>query len=894
MNASNGPTRMMLVNCGKYTFADVDLTAPLHLVGPNNVGKTSLIALLQFLYLDDQRHMHFTRSMSETRTYYFPDPYSYVLFELMTPTGFQVLGVHGLGPLRQYQFERFSYTGRLDRADYVDAADQVMEPDQIRARLTDRGWTRLEPKHHRAALTGVGDARGIELGLVPVHSQRDYDGFRTLFCNILRLSHMKQDELKAQLLDLYKGDFKQPRIDLSAKYAEGLEQVRRDAHEVKELKQLETDIDNLLRHAEARGAARVALPALWMAIGEQYEAAKRELARQITSIADSLCKNEDEMTIAGTERDRIDAETRQCDQAVGVLRAELAELARERKGLADYIPEWVEERLRAILAELAGIAGDLDRASQDDPARVARRLEQLRTHAADLRQRIDGSRHALVAALRDSLGDEELQRLFAVVNPALLGVSLDALTLSADDAIALAQDLLRAHESEGVWSIGSQHIAIPADLAPSLDQWYDVPTMEAELDDLECQIEANQRALDAAHRAGELRAAREELLKEQEVLNKRRFSWGQLQEKEKQAPQWTDELAQGEAHREALGQALRDNEATRVRLGEQSRQLEARRQRCEKDGEALAERVRRLTPPADDWPHQATTIEGDIDDLITRYERESAEESREHERVCELLTTIHQRTYGRYETDDESQTIDQLRQQKESIPAREKSVEELWTGIATAVRKHLKDIHGDVDTLKARITELNRRLSAVGISNLKSLRLDVDERPRWMTLLKGAMRQEEMPLFAVGGDADDALREIGKLFSEHPCIELADLFDLHFEVETPDGKRSRYDHLDNIESNGTTITIKVLVNLMLLRQLLDTDTIRTPFYLDECTSLDEANLQAIVTESANLGFCAVLASPDAMAVAERLYFIREEEGRVNLDPRTSMVRLTHA
>ena len=28
MNASNGPTRMMLVNCGKYTFADVDLTDP--------------------------------------------------------------------------------------------------------------------------------------------------------------------------------------------------------------------------------------------------------------------------------------------------------------------------------------------------------------------------------------------------------------------------------------------------------------------------------------------------------------------------------------------------------------------------------------------------------------------------------------------------------------------------------------------------------------------------------------------------------------------------------------------------------------------------------------------------------------------------------------------------
>ncbi len=894
MKSSNGPTRMMLVNCGKYTFADVDLTAPLHLVGPNNVGKTSLIALLQFLYLDDQRHMHFTRSLSETRTYYFPDPYSYVLFELMTTTGFQVLGVHGLGPLRQHQFERFSYTGRLDRADYVDPAGKVMEPDEIRNRLSDRGYTKLEPKHHRAALTGVGDARNINLGLVPVSSQRDYDGFRTLFCNILRLSQMKQDELKAQLLELYKGDFKQPRIDLSAKYAEGLEKVRRDAHEVKELKQLETDIDNLLRHAAARETARIALPALWSAIGEQYAAAKQAGARQITSLADALTDSEDQLAIARTERDRVEAETRQCDQAVGVLRAELADLAKERAGLADYIPEWVEERLRAIRSASDRITGDLDRASQDDPARVARRLEQFRAKAAALQQRIDGSRHALVAALRETLGDDELQQLFAVINPALLGISLETLTLSPADATALAQQLLQAHQSDGVWTIGSRRITIPADQTPSLDQWFDVPTMEAELDDLTSQIEANQRALDAAQRANELRATRDDLLREQETLNQRRFSWQQLQQKEEQAPQWTDELARGEQRRDALAQALRDNESARTQLAEQIRLLQARQQRCEVEREALAERVRRLTPPDQAWPHQPTDIDGDINDLITRYERERAEESREHERVGELLATIHQRTYSRYETDDESETIDQLRQQKESIPAREKSVEELWTGIATAVRKHLKDIHGDVDTLKARISELNRRLSAVGISNLKSLRLDVDERPRWMTLLKGAMRQEEMPLFAVGGDADDALREIGKLFAEHPCIELADLFDLHFEVETPDGKRTRYDHLDNIESNGTTITIKVLVNLMLLRQLLDTDTIRTPFYLDECTSLDEANLRAIVTEAAALGFCAVLASPDAMDVAERLYFIQEEDGRVNLDPRTSMVRLSHA
>ena len=120
MSLRCGPSKIVALHCGKFSFAEIELDSPVHLIGPNNVGKTSLIALLQFLYLDDQRHMHFSREMAETRRYYFPEKYSYALFECLTPTGFQVLGVRGLGPVRQYEFERFVYNGRLELADYLD------------------------------------------------------------------------------------------------------------------------------------------------------------------------------------------------------------------------------------------------------------------------------------------------------------------------------------------------------------------------------------------------------------------------------------------------------------------------------------------------------------------------------------------------------------------------------------------------------------------------------------------------------------------------------------------------------------------------------------------------------------------------------------------------------
>jgi len=54
-----GPQKLILIQSGRYEYAEVDLAGALQIVGPNNTGKTTLINTLQFLYLDDRRHMDF-------------------------------------------------------------------------------------------------------------------------------------------------------------------------------------------------------------------------------------------------------------------------------------------------------------------------------------------------------------------------------------------------------------------------------------------------------------------------------------------------------------------------------------------------------------------------------------------------------------------------------------------------------------------------------------------------------------------------------------------------------------------------------------------------------------------------------------------------------------------
>ena len=63
--------RMILINSGRYGFAEVDLQTPVHLAAGNNQGKSTLVNALQFLYINDLGNMKFPNSDEETTRHYF-------------------------------------------------------------------------------------------------------------------------------------------------------------------------------------------------------------------------------------------------------------------------------------------------------------------------------------------------------------------------------------------------------------------------------------------------------------------------------------------------------------------------------------------------------------------------------------------------------------------------------------------------------------------------------------------------------------------------------------------------------------------------------------------------------------------------------------------------------
>ncbi len=897
MSTHCGPHKIVALHCGKFDFAELEIDVPVHLIGPNNVGKTSLISLLQFLYLDDQRVMQFCRDMADTRRYYFPEKYSYALFECLTPSGFQVMGVHGLGPVRQHEYERFVYTGRVDLSDYLDDEKRMQEPEDTLTRLANKGLKRMEPRHLKAALTGVGDGRDVFLGLVPAKHSTTYERFRKVFGNILRLSHIRQDELKHLLLDIFSNEFQQREIDLARHYSAGFEQVRRDSHEVQELKLLQGDIERLLRHLQRRDHARELIPALWQAIGQAFTKQMAEFEQQETQLLDLKRSIEIEQDDVKGLLDKGREEERDCAKRGVVLEQKIARIEEQRTRFRDFVPDWARQRRKSISTQLEDLVVKLRNAADEPVEQVQKRLETAEEQLAAKRLQFENLANAVVNLLRKDLTEEDISEAFSVLNPEWLKAPANTskpgiATNDPQRAAGLIKQLLAQRNGHKL-EIHGVSLDLRAVSAPRLAEYLDPARIQADLTALERDVQRYKDTLEAAKHAEPLRAEKAALEKEQAVIIRDLGAYDEFCAELEHEAEWKAELSELQKREQNVREQIANHERRRSELIEAEQENKVERTDLNRRREVLTQEVRELPQPSEKWPLKPVEdIPEELDDLAAVYRKAHAEEQSQSEVVRELLDTIEKRTYGRYTAHDEADTIQALKDQLESIPQRERAVEEMWKGIAVGIKKDLQNIGRDLETLKALVGRLNRQISSVSISNLASLKLLIEEYPQWVKLIREITVDDELPLFGNQKAAEDALEGIGRLLSEHPRVDLRDLFNLCFEVGTPDGRTHRHEHLDAIESNGTTVAIKVLVNLILLRGLLNEADVQVPFYLDECSSLDQSNLKAIVNMARQMGFVAVLASPEAMDAADKLYFMEEnKDGRVILDPRTAMLRV---
>jgi hypothetical protein len=206
--AQYGFQKLVLLNSAGYSRAELPLDDSVSIIAPNNTGKTSLINALQFLLILDKRHMDFgAHSVENSRRFYFPDNSSYILLEVLLPSGMAVIGCVGKGLSHDYEY--FAYQGSLDLDDYRQDNGNLIAQPKLIGRLFERGKPAkiYQQADLRALLYGNRQKQRSDdpdFTIFPLEFTSQAATYQRILTRTLRLDRLDSREVKNYLLEIFK------------------------------------------------------------------------------------------------------------------------------------------------------------------------------------------------------------------------------------------------------------------------------------------------------------------------------------------------------------------------------------------------------------------------------------------------------------------------------------------------------------------------------------------------------------------------------------------------------------------------------------------------------------------------------------------------------------------
>ncbi|MEO8067805.1 MAG: hypothetical protein ABI599_08955 [Flavobacteriales bacterium] len=885
-----GPTKLIAIRSGSYEYAEVELGTSLQLVGPNNAGKTTLINTLQFLYVDNRNQMVFGEHEPDaTRDYYFPDHYSYLLFECLGPQGHYVLGWRGQSKAVGGDPLRFCYEGRYESSDFISDDEHVSDPKEVLARLSLKNYRELrEPMAHREAILVATKGESNGLGLVSLTENERYPQFKEVLKNLLSLRSIDQAEMKRSLLMLAGIPPNKPALEASRLMTEEFERIRDRRHK---LNTLRSEQERLQKYI-TMSVGRVALEARLAFVHAELQEKKRKAHDHNKLVKDAIAGKQ-----AQLERERLvtmealkDLDDRINDLAAtkGRLDGDLARIAELGKGFENYAEPLERQALHNAKEKLTALDRQLGNAQQADRPRTVRSLAEATAKVASTEKAIAGFDRALITTLRASMEDDDLRSISKLFNLDLFKLPVEKGGVEVKKKKQL-DDLLKhiaSHVDGDRYSDAILNLPLP-DNASAWKELVDVKALKKALVDQKAEQARLQELMAAIENREQLAAQRDNVQydcdQRAEVLSR----WERFQKEKVEEARLQQRLA---GIIEDKSKAEGERVTARAKVDELSVKLYEQNTAQSKEDERFNRLLRLMEqcappPVANAEQAEPIAVPHDPEDAIAQYQKLILE----YKDMVRDMDGLRMKIEGVLKGDiigaTEAETVQLMKEQLDGLPSFEEALRKDWENYLHLLRASFANVISGLSDIRSAAERLNKRFSKVSVSNLQALRMDVLDQSDLVEPLKELAETDHTGLFESSGKIDAAYQSFRQKLSERITLNYGDLFTLRFTVTTNTGKTHSYDNLQ-VESHGTAITIKVLFNLLVLRSLLKEDPkertpiSRVPFFLDEIHSLDAANRAAVLRMSRDLGFMAITAAPEPVSEVDSLYFLRPQNGKL--------------
>lgn len=288
---------------------------------------------------------------------------------------------------------------------------------------------------------------------------------------------------------------------------------------------------------------------------------------------------------------------------------------------------------------------------------------------------------------------------------------------------------------------------------------------------------------------------------------------------------------------------------------------------------------------ADDVVESVRTLLAGINQLLHRVRSLDQKRTELHGIEKEIETaSAKTRTHRVYFADEDS-TWDDLIQQQDALPDREKVLGKEWDDLLTHLRANLKHMLTGMHNVKTAVQRLNKELLSYQVSNLHAVELAVQYGTSYEDIVT---LTQEGTLFEDRESVEISKNRLQTMIEGEQIIELLELFEIRIRVRENDDTVNEARSLDDIGSTGTGMTAKAMIFVQLVRAILGKKDYGLHFYLDETGQLDDDNLRATTAMAVSKGMVPITAEPgirmEPLAHPEvTVYTLGTHDGRFCID-----------
>jgi hypothetical protein len=869
-------TRLIVLNSKVYGKAEIRLDDcdSLQLVGPNNIGKSTLIYALNFLFIIDGQKMSFSgnrKGDKETIHHYFPNHnQSFIVFEVFKKSYYSIIVKRDA----ESNLEYFRLESEYKEDFFVDADKRLLKFDEVKEKITASGLELEQFKDKREVFQFVYQ-RGKRNNAVvwlddSVRSEGISNNFSRIYRYLINTKLITNKNLKEALI--IADNRENEVLNFSQKNKKDINDLKRVNNEIRNLKSVKNEFDELRELVSQNNAKARIISELFYSFTKSYQHTLPELQVQLHDKDSAIGKLNTEMNeVLIPQKAELDRKIGGKEAEINAKTSLLAEKETEIKEIDSYEPiKILNEQLANLDQQRKEIESRITMAEMQklNSRSIEVKLDAVKNSLARVEMQIKNYSNLLINKLSGSVENRK------VLNSIL-----------SDQVSSLPGDqvMKQIHKISQTLNIFDGHIDISKNIVIKDFKNVDELTDElAALKEEKKQLEALLKVVkDMEKSVAELQAivTNIEIIKLKIARIKIRPNLLKTQEKIK--ADLNDLVVQKEKFETEQKHIAKTIAKKSNELRDLLDEKQKRQERINKLIEMKHE-IDELGLVGEEFETNES-----LDQLFNKIklnwqDRITIKSNKDH--LFEKLRDKLQSTFA-----DEMDFIKYVEEEVALIEDKERSVQSLLESISAQFATPAYTLLKRYEEFKEFLyNKFNTKLSQTRISDIESLTIELIDNKRLVDeVRKISQIQQISGQLMFEFDNSENLKVLDHYLENGQKIEFDDLFDITLHLSRK-GTTKQVDLGQQIESDGTDKMIRLVIVMNIINRLALADhENRITLFIDEVATIDKQNRPELVRFCKEHYFIPIFAAPDAVPGFGKYYFIFRNSGKININEKVN-------